>query len=124
MSKEEGPPFKHYAALICKNRKDYIKHMDALVFMAERNKMQRIITTFAADPDGNFIINGVKYLHAESVWDLKNKHPIAAFMLVGDWEKNPNNIPVYNFAKRYTRVYGRVIKTPLQMVKPRSLILL
>jgi hypothetical protein len=123
MPQDQGPPFKHYAALICKDRKDYIKHVDALIFMAERNQHKGIIATFAADADSNFIINGVKYIHPEDPIDLNGKYPVAYFF-VGDWEKNPRNRKLYNFAKQRTRIYGKMLKTPLQMVNPKKLLTL
>tara|TARA_R100001086_G_scaffold248358_1_gene185113 strand:- start:8203 stop:8547 length:345 start_codon:yes stop_codon:yes gene_type:complete len=111
---------KHIAVVFCKDRDDFIKFMDGIVFLAEWES-KGLIKVFDADDDNNPIINGTKYIHGESKADFINL-TVKLFILVDGWEENHRAANLLQYAKYKTRIYGEIVKMPLVLPDPRKVI--
>lgn len=112
----------HNVVIICNTRRDYITFCESLIALSELEKRAKgIITSYGADPDHNHIINRKRYIHGESIQDF-GKLPVLAFILVEGWEQNPRAESLYNAARKKARIYGHIVKAPLQLQDPRKFI--
>jgi|GEM_PF-6670252 len=111
---------KALSVVICKSRDDFIKFIDGIVFLAEY-ETPGLIKQFDSDEDHNPIINGVKYIHGESIHDFKNKTAMA-YIFVKGWDENPRAKSLYDKAKEKTRIYGRMIQMPITLPNAKKII--